>query len=409
MMSLGKIIRNFSTLVSSYAIERALYLVLIVVLARWGGTELLGKYAFTFAMTGFLGTLTNLGIGSLLLRDVAKHKDKVGQYIWNSAGIRLATLACTGFSAVLLTHYMGKGHDVVISMYAALVVYFLNNMRAILSNVLLAFERAGVVSSISITQNLISISIAIYMILTRPHLFNIVLGFVVGSVVGFLLTVWFSREYVFPRSRISVDFCRIILSRSFPYVAGTVYSSLYMYLPILMISYFSGDVLAGFYRSALAITNVYGSVTSLFMVSSVPVLTGVLDDRKKASGLLSSIRRVVFYIGVPMLALIFVFAGQILTLVYGPQFARSTDALRILVISEVVSLVMFPRFLAISSGGLQRMYMTIFGFASIAYITFSLILVPHYTLEGAAFSVLLTSIIILILLEWNKHAYLRDK
>jgi O-antigen/teichoic acid export membrane protein len=108
---------------------------------------------------------------------------------------------------------------------------------------------------------------------------------------------------------------------------------------------------------------------------------------------------------VPIGIVVFIFADQILSLVYGSEFGLATGVVRILVFAVIISdLASFTStaFLAAGNPGLRTKIETI---ALIVYITLLFLLVPYFAQIGAALSLLAFALVLALLniVSFNKY------
>jgi len=81
--------QNTFFLTSAYVFQKIFAFVYFTLLARWLGPEDIGKYTFAIAFAGIASVFIDLGLTNVLIREVAKFKEKAKEYLANILGLKL--------------------------------------------------------------------------------------------------------------------------------------------------------------------------------------------------------------------------------------------------------------------------------------------------------------------------------
>src|SRR3989338_369761 len=104
-MSGGKVAKNTSYLIAAFVGQKVLSFVYITVVARSVGVEGAGRYFVAVSFTTIFSVFVDLGLSSVLVREIAKVPERMRQFLSNVLGIKVAlavlTVAATHVGALL--------------------------------------------------------------------------------------------------------------------------------------------------------------------------------------------------------------------------------------------------------------------------------------------------------------------
>ena len=87
-----KIAQNTGLLFISELANKGIAFLLLILIARRLGELGYGAYSYAFAFVSLFVALSNLGLDTFLLKELARRKDKAKEIMGNAMGLRLATL-----------------------------------------------------------------------------------------------------------------------------------------------------------------------------------------------------------------------------------------------------------------------------------------------------------------------------
>ena len=117
MNTVKKIAKNTIFLFVAEIISKICLFLLVMFIARKLGDVELGKYSFAISF-GFLFTiLANFGLDELIIRNVAREKEKVSKYINNISVIKFFLSLIAFFFLVLIINLLKYPSDIKILVY----------------------------------------------------------------------------------------------------------------------------------------------------------------------------------------------------------------------------------------------------------------------------------------------------
>ena len=102
MNTVQRIAKNSLFLLASNIISKILGFFYVMYIARYLGAEGFGILSFALAFTGIFSVFSDLGLGSLTVREVARDKSLASKYLGNIAVMKIFLVIIT-FALLALT------------------------------------------------------------------------------------------------------------------------------------------------------------------------------------------------------------------------------------------------------------------------------------------------------------------
>ena len=303
-----------------------------VLVARQLGASALGALAFAMSLFSFFLTVSTLGLGSVVIRDVARDRKKAGAY----------------FGQTIL---FGSGSAFVLALVMILVALFIKpNPKTILAAAIMA---AAIVpaswfywskSLLSAMENMQHIAIARF----GENLFKVVVGIsllfygggvlmmamvialskLVSAVIAFVLASRLAR----PEFKIRRDILAHLyhLTPSFSMIA--LFNSLFWAAPVIILTRFGGESQAGLYSAAYKLVDMVVTFAHAYGQALFPIASRTA--RQDAAAFRTLFLKSIKYVSILTLAVaagISVLSTEIVAVIYGADMAEVAGVLRVLI------------------------------------------------------------------------------
>jgi len=141
MNTIQTIAKNTGVLAIAQAITMVLGLVLVISIARSIGDVGLGKLNFAQLFTGLLMVFADIGLGQVIIRELARHKESTSKYLSNILIIKLILYVVTFGLIALIINLMHYPSDITTVVYIVGISSILDSFPGFLRCVFRAFER----------------------------------------------------------------------------------------------------------------------------------------------------------------------------------------------------------------------------------------------------------------------------
>jgi O-antigen/teichoic acid export membrane protein len=386
-----------------------LSLVLSVLIARELGPIIFGKYSFAIAFTALFAIFSDFGYNTLLIRDVARDKTKLGKYVNNIIGLRVFFSLIIFVIIVMLINIMGYPNDTKIAVYLFGIYILLTSIAAIFKVTFRAFEKMEYEAITSVTSTIIRISLGILVLLLGYGLIELALVFVFASVfdVSFNILIC-RRKFVKPRIEFDMEFWKSTIKVALPLGMLSIFGIIFVKIDTVMLSIMKGDEAVGWYNAGYNLVLGFKPIPHLFMNAIFPLMAGYFISSKKSLKVVyEKSFKYLFILGLPLAVGITMLAGRIIIILYGEQFYPSIIVLQILAWDVLLIFSYGPLGGLLVSIDKQNRMVLLVGITAFINVILNLILIPRFSYVGAAVATIITETVLFGLYVYflSKHFY----
>ena len=387
--------KNTLVIMAGQLISRLLSFVLIVFIAKYLGDVGLGRYSFALSFCGLFVVFSELGLRELMIREVARHKEKAKKYLSNVILIKFfLSVGVVGLIFVVING-MAYPEETTFIVYVIGLSVVLNSFARLINSLFNAYEKMEFESATVILERIVACGFGILMLILGYGLREVALALLAGSVlnvlVSFFLTV---KKIVKPTIETDWKFWTKLIKAAFPFGLVYIFVIIYFQVDTVMLSVMKGDAPVGWYNAAykiifalqifpVALVNALFPIISRYYVSSKDTLKVAFEKALKY----------LILIGFPIAVGVTILAEKIILLIYGEGFIPSIITLRILI---WVAALMFITYLfgnVLGSIDRQLVIAKVSGINAVVNIVLNFILIPRYSYIGAAIATLATEAI----------------
>ncbi len=417
-MQSNSIIRNTSSLFIAHLSGRILSFVLIIMLPRYleGGFDDLGRYFAALWLAILLATITELGLYTPLIREVAADRSKARQIVSNVLVIRLILLCITFLIIVVLSKFMYSG-DTVTLVYILGISEILNALTQLCRRVFRAFERMGFEALGVILERLVVFALGLGVLIRGYGIIAFSIVVLTASVLNLVLTfsimVWkFSRPSF---GFLDAKLCGYLLKQALPFALAGVLATIYFRIDGLMLKHImgpAGNTAAGWYGTVYNLVMALTVLPGAFMGAVFPVMSRMLHSSAAAmSFLYTKSLKLMFIIAVPIAVSVTFLADKIVLILYSAERFTAQDhealsqILEILIWAGALVFLNFVLITTFRAANRRRAFSIIMAVGVSVNIGSNLILIPRYGHLGTAASMVISELVFLICGLWHVHKY----
>jgi O-antigen/teichoic acid export membrane protein len=413
-VSRARPVTNASYLAAATLIGKSFSFIFVLYATRALGAALFGNYTAVLAFVGLFGVLTDLGLSTVAVQDVTRHRASAVRYISNLLALRLLSSFVALLLIVVLAHVF-----IASSLHSAVYVYALALIPLAVSNTLQTVfqfsERLAYSALINIGGSAMTAGLSILALFMGHHVLALMIVFTAVAMASMVVTAWLVYTRFLPR-RLELDptWWPWLLRRAAPFVLLTLLNVLYYRADMQLLYVLSGCghahgnvgcVLVGQYGAAYRVLDI---LVIIFVASintaTLPAFNRVATESREALvRLVRSSITLMLAFGVPVALFGAFYAPEALHVVGGRSFIVAAPALAILIWA-------FPCFLVLSIlyNGLyalhrQTVVTAAFGVTLVFNVALNLLLIPRYSyMASSALTVaseILNGIVVLVALR----------
>lgn len=395
----GRLLPDFVTVTGSKILNSALAFAFAVIAARVLGPV---EYAFltlSFAVTAIAAELTGYGIETAFVRLTvrapvgAAHRQEPP--FGSALGLKLAgtalVMAVGWTTADAWAGMLGNaGYALAIRMgLVGALGSSLWRLTLVSCQSAQAFGAYAIVQSVSGVVKVAGL--LVLLLAAELRLFDVLVVHVASFFVGFVVGLWllpaWSRRVASIGDAVA---WKALLDYGKWIVAGSMMSTVNLWLGVVMVGYFLSPRLVGEYAAAHALMGVFDVILVSLNTVFLPMACRIRGGADARAYLKTTLR---VSSGLALLILpTYFLAGPLIGLIYSDAFAGSTAAYRILFWGLLISMYVQPALLIVHSQNRPQVITKLealkLGISAVAY----LVLVPRFAVVGAALAAALTRI-----------------
>lgn len=400
MSIVHKIFKNTGIIITGNAIFRFISLVVTIYLARYLGVADFGKFNFLFAYLSFFTLITEFGLSTILIREIAQNKDKTAELVGNALSITFLLSILSFVFSITVISLMSYPADTTFYVYVVSISIFFISYSGVYASIF----RANLIMEYNLYAKIISrifsAILIFFVIFSGGKLIYIILIMVGAEFINAFFNYFYSKKFINSSFRLNIDICKHLLTESFPIALSSIFAVIYHNIDIIMLSSMSGETSVGYYSAALKIIAPLSLITSGLTMSLFPVISSyATDSLEKLSNIYTISLKYILLISLPLTVGISFISKEIVSFVFGSEFMPASMALIILI---WVQLFIFTNTIntdTLISLHKQEKVTKVAFVGSISNILLNLLLIPRYDFYGASFATVMTEIIILLLLS----------
>jgi len=393
------IFKNTFWLASAEGITRFLKLVLIIYVARILGAGEYGKFAFALSFAGVFAIFSDFGLSTVLVREFAREKEKEKEF---SSILSLKTILSL---ATLLLIYIGSlfitSDFLIRKVIWILGIYVIaNSFLSIVYAFFQARQKMEYQAWGKILQAIVVAAGGFFVLFNFPSVQNLSLTYLFASLITLIFALSFFHLKIY---KLKLGFNKVIwkdfLSMSWPLALAGVFATIYSQTDSVMMGYWGQITQTGWYNAAYKIVRVVLIPGVLITTGFFPALSVAFKESKeKLQKIWNYFMESMIFLGVPIVVGGIALAPRVIDWVYDPSYSPSIFAFQILIIMAGISFLCYPFSQALVVSNQQKRLFWITFFGAIVNVILNLILIPKYSLYGAAFTTVVTYLLVLFLL-----------
>lgn len=399
MGTVRRIYKNTLYLGTAETISRILQFVVMLYAARLLSQQNFGMFSFALSLSFIAIIFADLGIFTLLVREISRNKGLVTKYIVNAFFVKIVLSFITFIVIVAILNALNYPQETRQIVYIIWIFSILSTFTQLFFSIFRAFEKMFYDALLKIIRMVMLAISSLYVlfkgygIVTFSYTFVFVEAFV-------LLIALFIALKKFIKFKISIDFLFIksMLKKAFPFGLAFIFGGIYFYIGSVMLSKIKGDVEVAIFSAAYNIILALLFIPTVYTTAIFPVLSRYYNQSKSELKLLyEKSFKYLYIIGLPISLGLFLLAERIIFLLYGGKYSSSVIALQIISLYLLIKFINFLLGIVLSSIDKQNKRMLGQGLTAGFNILLNLFLIPIIGFVGAALSTLITEIFLFVI------------
>jgi len=400
-MSLSqRVAKNTIIQVIGKIVSVVLALIAIGLITRFLGTEGFGEYTTALAFLSFFGVLADMGLCTILAREISRDEKNKEQITSNIFTIRLVadiiTFTFVPLIALGFNYSSSLKQTIAIGALAFLFVSSAQVLQAIFQKEL-RVDKVAIAEIVGKATFLI-LSVSIIKFAWDNTSRSFMAAMVCGDAVLLFLSVLFARKFIKFQFRFDFSYWKKIFIMAVPMSLAIVFNRIYFKIDTILLSILKPVADVGIYGLPYKILEVLIFTSAIFVGIIFPLLSKYLqEDKEKFRAIFKYSQDTLLIISIPLLFGGVALANPIIILLGGSDFIASVAVFRILLFAVVIMFLNALISHVIISAGKEKSIAWIHCVGAILSVLTNIIFIPLYTYIGASGTTIFVEFVMLVL------------
>jgi O-antigen/teichoic acid export membrane protein len=409
MNTVQRIAKNAAVLLSTQLISYLIAFFYAIYAARYLGPASYGVISFAVAFTSLFSFITDLGLSTLTVRDVARDKSLAPRYLINTVTMKIIlSIIFFGLMAIAV-NALGYPQETINVVYLFALFAILQSCIQIFYAMFQSYER---MEYQALAQILNSVLILVGVTLAIKYGLGVI-GFAwlycasAVVVLGYCLFVFIWKfakplsEWMPWKVAIKWDFWKRTLRSALPFMLSMAIAGIFLKIDIIMISAMKGDTAAGYYNAACNLIIVLLTLAAVVTSAAFPAMSRFFVSSKDSLNIaMEKSSKYLFIMGLPMATGTFLLADSIIFAIYGAGFDQAAVALRLLILYLPWRFVCNATGWTLASINREPLRTLSVGIAILVNVALNFVLIPRYGIQGAGVATVISQVLMFLLFQY---------
>ncbi|MEW6040898.1 MAG: flippase [Elusimicrobiota bacterium] len=400
MTILQRIKRNVSFKFIGEITSRILSVIFYIYVIRKLGDNDFGVYSFVYSFCGILVILMDPGINTLLIRDISRNRQVTGEYIGNISTIKIILSVVVLFLVNILSVILKYSGEMLLYLNVMCIIMVCNSLMEYIGAIFSSWENMNYEAWLKIANKIIIAILGTATLLAgyrlKEFLFSMAVAYALTLLVGFYLV---QKKIILIKILFDLKLCKHIIYNAFPMALTMIFIILYLRIDVVLLQFMKWpDAAIGWYSAGMKIIETVSAIPLLITGGIFPVISELY--KKNPERLEDVYRRsmeIMAASSIPLTFGLYFFPDKLVQILYGSEFIRTSDILRILAWSTVFLFFNYSLMNFLIAVEKQKYVAISTGICVLVNIISNLALIPRLGYFGTSISVVILQIVLLLM------------
>lgn len=368
--------------------------ILFLIIARYYGPRIFGQFTFAHSLSYIFIILADFGFDVLLTNEIAKDRNNAVKIFQQYFSLKFVFTLFALMSMWIFVLFNDLSYETRLLVMIFSIYMVFTNMTNFLYALYKGFERLEFETKVSLIINISLLILTIILMILKADIITIAVAFVSTRILGFLFGVKYSFIVLKGISfkLLFTGFSKI-KKKVFVFGFNLAFNYLFFQLDTILLAFWKGDYEVGIYQSVFKLILIPLVIPDIFINTLLPVLSRLNVENKaqwkKIGGIMN---KLLFIIIIPISIILFIYADQIINIVYGvKEYSSAIPILRIFALTLFVRFNLEAFALMLTTSNRQHVRMKVVITATFLNLILNYFMINSYGAYGAAIVSLLTN------------------
>jgi PST family polysaccharide transporter len=365
-------------------------LIVGVLVARYLGPGLFGKWNYAIAFISLVSAIATLGLDQIVVKHLLDKNEE--EHVLLGTAFYLRLIGSFISTVVVVCYFLFFKNDTILLFVAVLTAFNLwfqaFDVIDLKNQSMLQSRKTVVVKNSAFA--LISVMRLLFVYLEYSLISFVILGLIEFTLGALGLIIYYGIDNL-KKWRFNIDFCTVLLKQAWPLILSGIIIMMYMRIDQIMIGEIIGDKGVGLYSVSTRFTELWYFIPSIFATSFFPKLVEKFNiNKSNYYDVCLKMLKLLFVISFSIAIFFTFFSSFIINLLYGKEYIMSVFALQISIWTGIFVFwgVAAGNMLVIENLNKHNLIKSIQGL--VLNLGLNLVLIPQYGINGAAIATLIS-------------------
>ena len=384
--------KNMFWLSFGQIMSRVIKALIIIYAARRLGVESYGIFSYALGLSALFSILADAGLSSILTREASRSEGWLEKTVGTAFSIKLSLTAFSfALVAFIAPFFSTVSGTVALMPLAALLIVF-DTMRDFAFSITRAKERMEIEAAISLTTGIGITIFGFGALWLSPNPMSLMLGYVIGSALGFFLAAFLLRKYIAHLwKNFDWTLAKQMVREAMPFALMGLLGALTINIDTIMIGWLRSAKEVGFYSAAQRPVLLIYMISSLLSTSVFPIIAKLArKENERVRIILEKTVSISILIALPIFVGGAVLSQQIVSFLFGAEYITIASTFTALLFT-IILLFPFSIILnALFAYNEQKILVISTAIGGIGNIVLDYLLIPAFGILGSAFATVIS-------------------
>lgn len=390
----NKEVANAGWIIGEQIFQMAISFIVSILSARYLGPSNFGLINYTASFLAFVTSIVTLGMDGVIIKKMIAREDKEGEYLGSAIGFCLISAILSGIGVILVVYCLNPGDKLVLTLISIQSVQLIFQALHVLDSWFQRHLKSKYVSLAKMVACIVVSSYKLFLLMTakdvRWFAFSNTLTTMTITAILFLA---YKKSNTQPL-KFSFGTGKELLGESYHFILSGLMAAIYVQLSNILLGQMVSKEMVGLFTTANTLCTMWIFVPKAIINSLRPGIMEQKERGREAAYLqrLKQLYSIIFWLCISVSVVVFLLGDFAINLLYGEAYAGATAPLQILIWAQAFSMLGLARGVWILAEKKNKYVKYCLGMGAIFSLVLNFILIPKYSIVGAATVTLLTEV-----------------
>lgn len=393
-----KIAKNTILLFTATAVSGLFFFLYQIILAQYLGAKGFGIYSFAFSYVALFSYFLEGGMGTLVVRDVARHKEMTAGYLVGSLFNKIWLFVIVATVTITSISFLKNDNSYTELISLFILAAFFENAANSFINIFKAHEEMIYPGVYQIVKNFLILTFALIAVYAELNLMGVVSIYATACFLAlfFSFILYKLRFNLF--TGIDIRFSMRMMLSSLSFLASGALAMFYTRIDTVLLSFIRSDTEVGIYNAAYKLLDMLAIVPGVFLGAAFPSMsTAHIQSHETLRLIYKKVMQLLILFILPVCIFATVLPVEIISSLYGAEYLSSAPALKVLIWSGFFMFLNAPCGVLLNATNNQKKNVFLLTSVTLTNVLFNLFFIRLYGYIGASYTMLISEILSFIL------------